>query len=323
MARVLNSFKVRLGDEQVLSSGKSLLDYRLGEKLNLSKIKSFFQRSYNVKKLWHGSRHVLGILTKNDTNYFLKLSTSEGISIVTKNEYEWNNYFNQYFPKNFLFSVPKNYDSGLYRNKYFYLITDYFKGKLLCDISDTYKKSNNLIKYNLKIIELSELIQKIPMVGFTNYEEIDYRTRFTNKVSQWFNDIPINIRKKFKVETLLNIVEKGVSKLSSKPRHGDFTPWHIIKLTDSRLGLIDGEHFLPDGVEGYDICYFIQRVFSILKNPQVALDIYSKLLIKGYRKDILKPVLAARAIGGFLDESLTDKSDYNFANDFKDWVIGV
>src|SRR3972149_11187486 len=118
MARILNSFKVR-------SNGK-ILDYRSGEKLNLSKIKSFFQSSYNVKKIWHGSRHVLGILTKNNVNLFLKLSTSEGISIVAKNEFNWNNYFNKYFPKNLTFSVPKNYESGLYQDKYFYLITDYF-----------------------------------------------------------------------------------------------------------------------------------------------------------------------------------------------------
>lgn len=313
MSRVLNSFKVRSGDK--------ILDYRLRENLGLNKIKLFFQERYCVNKLWNGNRHILGILTKNDVTYFLKLSTSEGISIVTKNEYEWNNYFNQNFSKNFPFSAPKNYDSGLYREKYFYLVTDYFNGKLLCNVSDTYKKSNDLIKYNLKIIELSEFIQKMPVVNFTNYEEIDYRTRFTDKVSQWFNDIPINVRKKFRVESLLNIVEKGVNKLSSKPRHGDFTPWHIIKLTDSRLGLIDGEHFLPDGVEGYDICYFIQRVFSVLKNPQVALDIYSKLLIKGYRKDILKTVLAARAIGGFLDESLKEKPSYEYAKKFKDWIM--
>lgn len=313
MARVLNSFKVRSGDK--------ILDYRLGENLGLNKIKLFFQERYCVNKLWNGNRHILGILTKNDVTYFLKLSTSEGISIVTKNEYEWNNYFNQYFHKNFPFSVPKNYDSGLYREKYFYLVTDYFNGKLFCNVSDTYKKSNDLIKYNLKIIKLSELIQKMPMVDLTNHEEIDYRTRFTNKVNDWFNDIPINVRKKFRVESFLNIVEKGVSELSSKPRHGDFTPWHIIKLIDSKLGLIDGEHFILDGVEGYDICYFIQRVFGVLKNPQVALDIYSKLLIKGYRKDILKTVLSARAIGGFLDESLKEKPNYEYAKKFKDWIM--
>lgn len=315
MTRTLNSFKIR--------SGGKILDYRQGEKLNLNEIKSFFQSSYDVKKIWNGSRHVLGILTKGGVTYFLKLSTTEGISVVTKNEYDWNNYFNKYFPTNSSYLVPKNYDSGLYQNKYFYLITDYFNGELLCNINATYENTNQLIEYIPRVIAFSEVIQQLPAIEFTKheYEESDYKVRFINKVKGWFNDIPVDVRKKYRIRVLLEIVEKGVSKLSSKPRHGDFTPWHMIKLPDKKLGLIDGEHFLPNGVEGYDICYLIQRVFSVLRNPSIAADIYTELLKRGYEKNKLKTVLAARAIGGFLDESLKEKPDYQVANQFKDWVI--
>lgn len=299
MVNHLNSFKIR--------SGNKTFDYRLGKNLNLDGIKTFFQRKgYEVLKVWNGGRHAVGVLTKSGVTYFLKLSTSEGISIVTKNEYNWNNYFNKYFPPDFPYCVPKNYDSGVYKGNYFYLITNYFDGELL---------SSRLTEYISQVIELSELIQKMP------YEEGDYRKRFINKINLWFNDIPISTRRKYKVKLLLDIVEEGVSELLSRPRHGDFTPWHIIKLKDSKLGLIDGEHFLTNGVEGYDICYFIQRVFSVLKNPRVARSIYSKLLDKGYKINKLKVVLAARAIGGFLDESLSGKANYGFANKFKDWVI--
>ncbi|MDD5415601.1 MAG: hypothetical protein PHE48_01190 [Candidatus Daviesbacteria bacterium] len=303
MTRVLNSFKVRAGNKT--------FDYRSGKKLNLNQVKLFFQKNYQVKKLWNGNRHVLGILTKSDVGYFLKLSTSEGISAVTKNEYKWNDYFCKYTEVSNYF-VPKNHDRGYYQKKYFYLITDYFDGKLICEINGDV---NNLVTHIDDIILLSELIQKMPVV------ESDYRMRFINKVNSWFNDIPSSICKRYKIKTLLDIAEKGVDGLSSKPRHGDFTPWHIIKLSDHRLGLIDGEHFLPDGVESYDICYFIQRVFSVLKNPDIARKIYAELIKKGYSKDKLKVVLAARAIGGFLDESLKDKPNYTFANNFKNWVI--
>lgn len=310
--KTLNSFKVR-------SNGK-ILDYRLGEKLNLSKIKSFFQRSYNVKKLWHGSRHVLGILTKNNMDYFLKLSSGEGISVVTKNEYAWNNYFNKYLSKNNHYIVPRNRSSGLYENKYFYLIINYLDGKLLCDIGED---ASCLREYIPQVIELSEIIQQLPRHDFINgnYEEVDYQTRFLDKTRNWFSDIPISVSRKFNVKFLLQLVENGVSELSGKPRHGDFTPWHLIKLKDGKLGLIDGEHAEPNGVEGYDICYFIQRVFSVLKNPSIARSFNLKLLEKGYDANKLKTVLAARAIGGFLDESLTNKPDYRFANNFKDWIM--
>lgn len=298
MKRVLNSFKI--------SSGNKILDYRLGGNLDLSKIKRFFQKSFDVKKLWNGNRHVLGILAKGNQVYFLKLSTSEGIGIVTKNEYRWNNYFNKFY-KGLDFRVPKNCDKGIFKKEYFYLITDYFEGKPPC----------NLMEYIPQILKLSEEIQKLPC------KRGNYKARFLWKVRAWFGDVPKDVSKKYNVKTLLDIVEEGINGLSSKPRHGDFAPWHIIKLPGNKLGLIDGEHALRDGVENYDICYFIQRVFSVLKNPQVADEVYSKLLEKEYEKDMLKVVLASRAIGGYLDESLAPLPNYEYAAKFHNWIINL
>ncbi|MBI2600025.1 hypothetical protein HYW43_03870 [Candidatus Daviesbacteria bacterium] len=314
MTRVLDSFKIH--------SGNKILDYRVGEELDLKEVELLFQGNYQVKKLWKGPRHVHGVLEK-DKKYFLKLATSEGISVVTKNEFYWNDYFNKYsFSNRYL--VPKNYDSGLFKSKYFYLITDFFTGQLLCETRSDYGKASRLTPYLPQIIELSEVIQQLPRVNFAaSADEEDYIIRFLNKTRNWFKDVPINIAKKFEIKRLLEIVENGADRLSAKPRHGDFTPWHIIKLPDNRLVLIDGEHALSEGVESYDICYFIQRVFSVLKNPGIAGKIYLKLKEKGYQENNLKTVLAARAIGGFLDESLAEKSDYKYAESFKNWVEGL
>lgn len=252
----------------------------------------------------------------------MKLSTSEGISIILQNEYEWNDYFNLYFRKTYPYHVPRNHQGGLYENTFFYLITDYFNGELLCDTSGD---ANSLSIYIENIILLSDLIQQMPGIKFSTFQNGigNFKQRFTNKVNKWFNDVPGDICKKFNLDILLEIVEEGINALGARPRHGDFTPWHIIKLGDAGLGLIDGEHALPDGVEGYDICYFIQRVFSILKSPLIAQKIYAKLLVRGYEKNKLKTILAARAIGGFLDESLKYKPDYEYSGKFRDWVIKV
>ncbi len=297
MRKNLKSFKIQ--------KGKRILDYRLGENLDLNKVRDYFQKSYKVKKVWQGVRHILGILEKDNQNYFLKLSTSEGISIVTQNEYEWNNFFNLNYSGND-FVVPKNYDSGFYKKKYLYLITDYLKGELLGDIN----------KYIPQIMKLSELIQKLPE------KETNFKKRFIDKVSMWYGDIPVDVCKKYHLEILLKIVEKGMIQLSAKVRHGDFAPWHMIKMPGGKLGLIDGEHFLQNGVENYDICYFIQRVFSVLQKPDIAKRIYFELMKKRYDANKLKTVLVSRVIGGFLDESLKENPDYKFAESFKDWVIG-
>lgn len=305
----LQSFKIR-------SQGK-ILDYRLGEDLDLSKVRLFFQRDYQVQKIWDGPRHIFGVLKKQDKIFFLKLATSEGISVVTKKEYQWNNYFNINFSKASSFRVPVNFDKGIYDKKYFYLITDYLKGELLCPLNDSFKQSSHSKSYIESVIELSELIQKMPGI------KSDYLSKFVGKAETWFKDIPKEVRGEFSLETLLQIVQSGASRLLTKPRHGDFTPWHMIRLDNLKLGLLDGEHWQQDGVENYDICYFIQRLFSVLKNPRLAQDIYSRLLKKNYRKDKLKVVLAARAIGGFLDESLIDSPNYTFAGNFKNWVIKI
>lgn len=316
MARVLNSFKIR-------SKGR-ILDYRLGEDLDIEKVKCFFQQNYHVQKLWKGPRHILGLLIKDQKEFFLKLSTSKGISVITKNEFNWNNYFNEY-SSNTGFRVPKNYDSGLYEEKYFYfyLITEYFAGTLLQKMRAPSKNLGSLRKFVPQIIEFSEIIQKLPIINFAvpPYQKGNYQARFISKIHAWLKDIPSDICKNYQIIKLLEITEKSVEKLSAKPRHGDFTPWHMIKLANGKIGLIDGEHAQSEGVENYDICYFIQRVFSVLENPSLAKSIFDSLLRKGYSQNKLRTVLAARVIGGFLDESLTSNPNYTFANSFKEWVL--
>ncbi len=298
-----------------------ILDYRLGEKLYLSKVESFFKRKYRVRKLWSGGRHILGILEKDNKLLFLKLATTEGISVVTENEYTWNKHFNKLVSrKSSDFWVPQNKECGLYNNL-FYLITDNIEGELLVRKPEKSKISTVFLKSIPSIIRLSELIQKLDIVNLKGEENLDYRKYFFKKTNSWYNDIPIDIVEKHRVKNLLKIVEQGISGLQKRPRHGDFTPWHLIRLSSGQLGLIDGEHAMSSGVEYYDIGYFIQRVFSVLQNPSLAEDILFLLLRNGINIEKLRVILAARGIGGFLDESLKPSPNYEFGNKFKDWVI--
>ena len=313
--------KKNLGAFKIEVDGK-ILDYRLGKNLKLADVRNFFNTKYKVKKLWQGPRHVLGELEKSDKKLFLKLSTSEGISAVTKNEYNWNEEFNNQVkrPKS-NYWVPKNYDCGLYPNKLFFLITDKLEGEFLAKTPAESKISQTFISTIPNVITFSQLIQELNIKNPN--QKISTQDIFLDKTQSWLDGTPEDVQEQYDLEKLYKIVEKGILGLKAKPRHGDFAPWHLVKLEGGQLALIDGEHALENGVELYDIGYFIQRVFSVLKNPKLAGDILNLLRDKGLDIKKLRCILAARAIGGYLDESLAHVPDYSYADQFRKWISAL
>lgn len=346
---------------QVSVDGRKL-DYRLGEKISLDQVTSFFSKKYSVEKIWQGQRHVLANLEKNGQKLFLKLATTEGISVLTKIEYDWNEKFNQEVQRSkstrstpwveardmlrvdterrllhrtkvcslassnvSKFWVPKNFDCGLYQKKLLYLITDRFEGELLVREPSSNQIVDLLISNFPSIIEFSESIQNLNLEikPRDNIEQINYQQWFLDKTILWYKSIPKKIVSDYKISQLIDFVNKNYRSLAKKPRHGDFTPWHIFSMENNKLGLIDGEHALSSGVEYYDIGYFLQRVYAVLKNPEAGKKILSVLLKRNYDLLKLKTILSARAIGGYLDESLNPRPDYIFAENFQRFVLGL
>ena len=313
--------KKNLGAFKIEADGK-ILDYRLGKNLKLADVRNFFNKKYKVKKLWQGPRHVLGELEKSDKKLFLKLSTTDGIGAVTKNEYNWNDEFNNQIKRSTSnYWAPKNYDCGLYQNKLFFLITDKLEGEFLAKTPAKSKISQTFISSLPNVITFSQLIQELDIKNPN--QKISTQDIFLDKTQSWLDDIPKYIQGQYDLEKLYKTVEKGILDLKAKPRHGDFAPWHLIKLEGGQLALIDGEHALENGVELYDIGYFIQRVFSVLKNPKLAQDILNLLDDNGLDIKKLRCILAARTIGGFLDESLAHVPDYSYADQFRKWIISL
>ena len=310
----------------IKKNGKTLSYYK-GETLDLKDICLFFKRKGYSANLEHQKRHIVGVLKKGNQEYFLKLSTCNGINETTFNEYQWNYYFNKIvLRENSYFCVPKNIEKGYYNNKYFYFISEYFNGELLGPLNKESSKLKAVWDNLDKIIELSELIEKLPLpvLHADKYHEgEDYKEKFLNKVVLWYKSIPENIINKYDIDTLHDFVKKKVNILNKACKHGDFTPWHMIILKQNKLGLIDGEHAMSESVEGYDICYLIQRLFSVLKNTEIAKELYSILLKRNYSKEKLEVILYARAIGGFTDESLSPSPNYTCAEEFKSWVLNL
>ncbi len=312
MAHTLKAFEVDV-------NGK-VLDYRTAGVVDFPAVQRFFWKKYIVNKLWSGGRHVLGELEKDGRKYFLKLATTEGISAVLKNEYHWNEGFHRAVPQGTSeFRVPKNLEHGLFEERLYFLITDMFDGTLLVGKPDASVDMSVFTDTIESVVKFSEFIQTLPFHDAT--ETGDYRERFLLKVHAWYDLIPQDVRGKYELPALLHIVEKGAAGLKKKPRHGDFTPWHLMMLSDGKLGLIDGEHYMAAGVAYYDIGYFIQRIYSVLSKPEIAVATYAMLMESGYDAKALQVILASRAIGGFLDASFAEKPDYTMHDAFKVWVV--
>ncbi len=308
---------------EIKANGK-YLDYRIPEKLDLNNISKFFSTKYNVLKIWQESRHVLGILEKNGINYFLKLATSNGISVTTKIDFNWNMQFNKLVLRDYDLWVPQSIDSGLYKDNLFYMVSEYFQGELLAKRPHQGEENKDFKKYIYKIIEFSEFIQNLNIEKLYEDDTEDYHHRFFEKTLSWYKAVPKKIIDKYHVTNLLEFVKNGYKNLNKKTRHGDFTPWHMMELQKGKILLIDGERALKNGTEYYDIGYLIQRIYTVLGNKEFAKEILAILMERNYDLNKLKVILTARAIGGFCDEVLV-RDDQNFerADDFAKWTINL
>ncbi len=297
-------------------------DYRLGEILSIEEIRAFFTQNFTVKSLEQGARYVTGVLNANNQDLMLKVSTTPGTSITLQNEFKWNQEYNISSTNN-NYKVPKNIHSGDFQG-HFYLITEKVEGELLGSVTGfTLHQDFNLLIG--QVVDFAEYIMSLTIMSVGKPDSVTGNTPqelFLNKTTSWFEAIEENIRNQNNIDSLLEIVKGGFTQLVEKPRHGDFTPWHILKTTDG-LAVIDGEHGMSHGVENYDLAYLIQRIHSVSSNPNVALAVYQDVAGRGVDKAKLKTVLAARAIGGYLDAFLADKTDFINENAFRDWVLSL
>jgi hypothetical protein len=306
----------------IRQNGK-LLDYRHGQRVDEEAVRAFFGKSYEIVELIAEPRHVVGILKHHGTPVFMKLATSEGISVLTKREYDFNEAFHKQYPNHELFTVPKNIEEGYFTPELYYLITQYFEGPMLSPHDASTNKIASLANYIDPIIDFSETIMAMSDIPGNDSETVDYQEWFIQKAKGWFNATPPEVRNAYNVQQLVDKVVYGASFLPRASRHGDFTPWHLFDLGNGKLGLIDGEHAISSSVYGYDICYYIQRVYSELKSPQIAEKIYGNLINRGYNPHNLQTVLAARAIGGYLDESFQTNPTYEYEQRFQKWVVSL
>lgn len=305
------------------------LRYREGKNFDTAPFILLLQtKGYESGPLSFQGRHIGGEVSNGGKRFYVKLATTEGMSVLTENEHEWNRQFNQLVSREASdLWVPTAVDAGYYQDVLFYHVSDIFTGIPLATTRNQFSASPELPKMLDRIIDASEQIQNIPLEPLRENDEVDktdHRAWFVEKATRWLKGIPVEVQNQYDLASLLHQIEEGVVNLHRKTRHGDFTPWHMMILPNGKLGLLDGEHALANSVEYYDIGYFIQRAYSVLRDPELAKTLVDKLQKRGYDMKKLQTVMLARAIGGFTDESVESneglrKPDYTHHQSFAEF----
>ena len=313
-----NPFTVNVGGQK--------LDYRVKEDLDLNQIKKVLEaKGWWVIELAQPHRNVVGVLEKDGKRFRLKLAGSSGMGVLVKNEVEFLTQASDLLPKD-LVVLPTLVEFGEFKlnnQTYPYFIVKELPGKPLVNYPET-KDTAQLVPFIDQIIQTAEAVSRLPFsLKARDYAgEGDYKDFFLSKTRKWLMAVTEEIREKYQLNALFDIVKAGTPSLAKNFRHGDFAPWHILLLDDKRLGLVDFEHATSEGVQYYDIAYFIQRVFQVLQDENLAKEVYNRLISRDYDQEKLKTVLASRAIGGFLDEQVGE-GNFAQAERFKEWVLSV
>lgn len=279
-----------------------MADIVTSEKMNLEDVGRYFgNKGYQVIKLEQTWRHVTGVLKFENEKLFLKLASTLDIGERTRNESVWNKNMNSVWKKVARdFRVPKVFDEGEYKGKYWFVAENVF-GKPLVEIG----------KGKQEITEAD--LDRAAMIAKNILELTDSCLLLRDKENArelWVNKLPIISKKRAdevesKTKALIAYIEKEAVNILVGASHGDFVPWHILKTENKEHFLIDGEASQVVGLKFYDVAYFYHRIYSKLKRPDLAEYFLTKFkeIYKWNETEekAFRPVLASRILGGYFD----------------------
>lgn len=269
----------------------------------IAEAKQYFESlGYEVIKIEQIWRHITGILKKGESQYFLKLATSEEIGKKTENECRWNSYINSFSDdKKLSMAVPKVVDSGKWNNLFWFL-AEYVEGKLIASPNENQTK---LLEENLGLFARTakEIILIDPEISLLGDDGVDSpeekKRKMIEKIENWAKESGKDIAELVK-ETIT-----GIENVIFAPVHGDFVPWHGIKSNNGNIYLVDGESAKMKGIKFYDVAYFYHRVYTKMKRSDLAdrfLDEFRKIYsFSEEDKKCFKFILGQRIIGGYFD----------------------
>jgi len=299
-------------------------NYRKAEVLDKKKIENHFSKNgYNVLNLQQLWRHMHGKLEKDNKIFFLKMASTPDIGERTQNEVSWNRQIHDLIVESGIdyFDVPEIYESGEYEKKFYYL-SSYHDGSLLASKNppDTERLDqwlDKILKSNLFFLSLQK--QDLRLQRDQGSEDLTKKwDEFFKKIQGWHQEV-----EEHRLQEILEAVKNLKDTYEPGVNHGDFVPWHMIQ-DGEKFILIDGEHASTQSPRYYDVCYFYHRLYTSAQNPELAKSYLNKIrsqLHEGEKNKFdlsIKPILAARIIGGFWDAKTDERDDISYHKSLRD-----
>ena len=303
-------------DSFITKEGK---DYRKAEEIEKEKIALYFsQQGYNVLNIEQLWRHVHGKLERKNEIFFFKMASTPGIGERTKNETSWNNEIHKRIKEAGInyFSVPEIFETGEYEGKFYYL-SSFHDGPFLSSEDNT----QGLEQWLEKIIKTNHFFLHLKNLNF--YRDRGLKERIDDwddfkALDKWYGEVEGH-----KLEKIYNEAKNLKNTYTPGINHGDFVPWHMIKERD-KFVLIDSEHASGIMPKYLDICYFYHRLYTKANNPKLA-KVYLNQVSADFSaqekrtfEQSIKPILAMRIIGGFLDCKAHGIEDLSYHNRLRD-----
>jgi len=263
-----------------------------------------------LKELKHDSRrrHVVLILSRNNTKYFYKELNYKG----GKRRFREQIYFQKKVIQcGINVRLPKLYDYELGEKSW--TLWEYLPGPHLAD-----KKPINVRQLDRWLEPIVESLLELEKVkpSTSTYDIVD---RLILEVSRWSRAL---IKKGIWTEDyqskLVQIIENNRAKIITGFNHSDFVPWHMHEIKFPVFALVDYEN-CKNKPKYYDLVYFFHRVYINLGQPKLAegfINIFKqKAQVSKDFENIFKSILVHRVSAGLYEHYyLNDKTNIRFHN---------
>jgi len=279
-------------------------------------IKEIFQnlKIKSSQQLLSGRYYVYKITTHKKSPLILKISKDKRTSLLLRNDYVWTQQVTQQIIQKNAYYIPKVFDSGFYKNTYYWMTAEYVEQSPFATVKDNiaYITVKNPKSYIRKVVALMLALQRVSIIGLR-----DVDNRFSpRKSSQKLMVLEEAIQRgsgiiPFYAE-LLQIIESNFRDLKPATTHGDLTPKNIMIDNHKRVVLADAELGSLHRYHYYDVAEFYMRLYTMCFRLDLAeyfFHVFKKNLQvrqqEGFMKQFLA-LLSLRCIANYSEiESLT------------------